>query len=302
AGNAWQLHFPHFCQSSARMNESEREAIILNSAWEMIDGLVNWAIFEKTEKIELSNLWIKSSEHRQLFLILLADFLSQTTGRSGKPVPLGLNVVPNGATPANKTFLFHLRQVCAAPNLGHDISGLSQAVEAFAEWLETEFVTEGVNLHSIDRAFDLKVSRLTYIKICGDIAKHSLGRLEGNVKRLRDLLESAEIEADDSTIYLAFETFYEWFADNIFIYHLSHIAELLNNIRWEIYHYLLPEYQRSWHESPGYSIQWPMYGYHVPESIKEPVAVAMYWGAMERTRAKPYFQRFVIPDHCKRSY
>ena len=284
------------------MNDTEREAIILNSAWEMIDGLVNWAIFEKTENTEVSNLWVKSSEHRQLFLILLADFLSQTTGRSGKPVPLGLNVVPDGTTPANKTFLFHLRQVCAKPILGHDASSLSFAVEAFAEWLEKEFVTEGVNLHSIDKAIYLKVSRLAYIKICGDIAKHSLARLEGNVKRLRDLLKSAGMEVDEPTTYLAFESFYEWFADNIFICHMSHIAVLLNNIRWEIYCYLLPEYQRSWHKKPGYSLSSPWYGFHVPESIKEPVALAMYWGAMNRVRAKPYVQRFAIPARSKEVY
>lgn len=240
------------------MNETEREAIILNNAWEMIDGMVNWAIFDKTEKSELSNLWVKSSQHRQLFLILLTDFLSQTTARSGKPVPLGLKVVPSGTTPANKTFLFHLRQVCETPTLGRDTSGLSDAVEAFAEWLEKEFVTEGVNLHNIDKAIDMKVSRLAYIKICGDIAKHSLVRLEGNVKRLRDLLASAGVDVDEPTAYLAFESFYEWFAENIFSYHTSHIAELLNNIRWEIYDYLLPEFNRSWYKKPGFSLQWPI--------------------------------------------
>lgn len=58
------------------MNDTEREAIILNSAWEMIDDMVNWAMFEKTDKTELSNLWFPTCQHRQLFLILLADFLS----------------------------------------------------------------------------------------------------------------------------------------------------------------------------------------------------------------------------------
>lgn len=284
------------------MNDTECEAIILNSAWEMIDGMVNWAIFNKTDETELSNLWCKSGEHRQLFLILLTDFLSQTNKRSGKPVPLGLKEPPSGTAPANKTFLFHLRQVCANPILGHDSSGLSLAVEAFGEWLEKEFVTEGVNLHCIDKAIDLKVSRITYIKICGDIAKHSLSRLEGNVKRLRDLLALAGTDMDEPTAYLAFESFYEWFADDIFIYHMSHIAERLNNIRWEIYEYLLPEYRRSWHKKPGYSVEWPMYGFHVPESIKQPVAFAMYWGAMNRVRAKPYVQRFVIPAHSKEVY
>lgn len=39
------------------MNDTEREAIILNSAWEMIDGIINWAMFEKIDRTELSNLW-----------------------------------------------------------------------------------------------------------------------------------------------------------------------------------------------------------------------------------------------------
>ena len=29
------------------MNEIEQECIILNSVWEMIDGMVNWAMFVK---------------------------------------------------------------------------------------------------------------------------------------------------------------------------------------------------------------------------------------------------------------
>lgn len=104
------------------MNDTEREAIVLNCAWEMIDGMVNWAIFEKTEQTVLSNLWFPTSQHRQLFLILLADFLSQTRGFNGKPVPLGLREPPSNTTPANLTFLFHLRQVCVRPVLGTDAS------------------------------------------------------------------------------------------------------------------------------------------------------------------------------------
>jgi hypothetical protein len=38
------------------LNDTEREAIILNCAWEMIDGMVNRAIFEKTEQTVMSNL------------------------------------------------------------------------------------------------------------------------------------------------------------------------------------------------------------------------------------------------------
>ncbi len=284
------------------LNDSEREAIILNTAWDMIDGMVNWAIFEKTEKIELSNLWFPTSQHRQLFLILLADFLSQPRGHSGKPIPLGLHEPPPQTTPSNRTFLFHLRRVCAHPVFGTEALGLSAAVERFAAWLEQEFLTEGVNLHGIDTVTDLTISRLLYIKICGDIAKHNLARLEANVKRLRDLLAAAGKPISESDAYLAIASFNEWFADNIFIYHASHIAEHLNNIRWEIYHYLQPEFRRSWHRTKTWTELFPIYGYHVPPEIAEPVAFAMYWDVMNRSRSAPYVQRFKIPEHAKSAY
>lgn len=264
--------------------------------------MVNWAIFETAEQTVLSNLWFPTSQHRQLFLILLADFLSQTRGFSGKPIPLGLQGPPRVTIPANLTFLFHLRQVCARPVLGADTSGLSVAVEQFAAWLEREFVAEGVNLHGIDTVTDLQVSRLQYIRICGDIAKHNLARLEANVKRLRDLMAVAGKPISESEAYLAIPSFNEWFADNIFIYHAGHIAEQLNNIRWEIYHYLQTEFRRSWHRKEGWAELFPMYGYHVSAEIIEPIAYAIYWDAMNRSRSVPYVQRFTIPDYAKSEY
>lgn len=284
------------------MNDTERETIILNCAWEMIDGMVNWAVFEKTDHVELSNLWFPSGQHRQLFLILLADFLSQTRGFSGRPIPLGLQEPPSDTVPSNKTFLFHLRQVCAQPILGPDASGLNAAVEEFASWLEREFVTEGVNLSDINVVCDLKVSRLQYVKICGDIAKHNPTRLEANVKRVRDLLAAAGSPITEDQGYLAIPTFNEWFATGIFPYHASHVAELLNNIRWEIYGYLQPEFRRSWHRKSEWSELYPLYGYHVPSEIEAPVARSMYWDVMNRSRSVPYVQRFTIPAYAKTEY
>lgn len=284
------------------MNDTEREAIILNSAWDMIDGMVNWAIFDKTDRLELSNLWFPDTPHRQLFLILLSDFLSQTRGFGGNPPPLGLKEAPSDTKPSNLTYLFHLRQVCADPILGRDTSALSEAVEACATWLETEFIAPGTNLHDIELVVDIRVSRLGYIKICGDYAKHNLARLETNNRRLKKLISIAGHDISESQAYLAMPTFNERFADDIFIYHASHIAELLNNIRWEIYRYLQPEFRRAYHRTDKGTEDFPMYGYHVPPAISEPIALAMYWDAMNRSRSMPYVQQFSIPGHCKTEY
>jgi hypothetical protein len=94
------------------MNGIEREAIILNSAWEMIDGMVNWAMFLRNDCTKPTNLMFETRQHSRLFVILLGDFLSEVRAFKGDPVPLGLKSAPSNARPSDLTFLFHLRQVC----------------------------------------------------------------------------------------------------------------------------------------------------------------------------------------------
>ncbi|MBI4182552.1 MAG: hypothetical protein HY521_00980 [Proteobacteria bacterium] len=284
------------------MNDIEREAIILNSAWEMIDGMVNWAMFVKNDRTVPTNLMFETAQHSRLFVILLGDFLSEIRAFRGDPVPLGLTRTPSNARPSDLTFLFHLRQVCADPKLGTDTTALSAAVESFADWLEGEFTAQGVNLHTIDVVANLRIARIRYIKMCGDIAKHNLARLATNVSHLRKLLEAAGHPVCEQKAYLAVENFFEWFHNNIFIYHSSQIAEFLNNIRWSIYDYLQPEFRRPWHLTPKATPRFPIYSYRVPSDITEPVARAMYWDAMNRSRSKPYVQRFVVAESFKRRY
>jgi hypothetical protein len=284
------------------MNDTEREAIILNSAWEMIDGMVNWAMFVKNDRTEPTNLMFETSQHRRLFVILLGDFLSEVRAFKREPVPLGLKTAPSNARPSDLTFLFHLRQVCADPKLGGDATRLSAAIEAFADWLEGDFVASGVNLHAVNVVADVHVARYRYIKMCGDIAKHNLARLATNVSHLRKLLDAAGHAVSEQEAYLAVENFYEWFHDNIFIYHSSQIAEFLNNIRWAIFEYLQSEFRQSWHLTEKATPDFPMYAYHFPTDIAEPVARAMYWDVMNRVRSRPWVRRFVVSAPFKQRY
>lgn len=284
------------------MNEIEREAIILNSAWEMIDGMVNWAMFVKNDRTEPTNLMFETSQHRRLFIILLGDFLSEVRAFKGTPVPLGLKATPSNARPSDLTFIFHLRQVCTAPNLGADATDLSARIEAFADWLEGSFVAPGVNLHEIGVVADLRVARYRYIKICGDIAKHNQARLATNIRHIRNILESAGHSASEQEAYRSVGNFFEWFHDDIFDYHSSQIAEFLNNIRWAIFEYLQPEFWRSWHLTENATPDFPRYAYHFPALITEPLARAMYWNLMNRVRARPRVHRFVVSDSLKQRY
>ncbi len=48
------------------MNETERESTILNSAWEIFDGIVNWAMFVKNDRTEPTKLTFEASQHSRL--------------------------------------------------------------------------------------------------------------------------------------------------------------------------------------------------------------------------------------------
>jgi hypothetical protein len=283
------------------MNELEQECVILNTAWDVIDGMVNWAMFVKTDRPNPSNLLFETSAHAQLFNILLGDFLSVSRPFNGQPIPFGLKPAPPQASPANRTFLLYLRQVCDDPKLGSNVHDLKAIVERFAGWLEGIIRVEGVNLPDIDVVADITVARYRYLKICGDIAKHSLPRLAGNVNYIRDLVTATGHPISEQEAYLAINNFYEWFHRDIFHCHSSLIAEFLNDLRWAIYEYLQPEYRRSWYPTEIISGA-QMYGYRYPEGCSEPAARAMYWDLMNRVRGKPWIPRFSITGTLRSRY
>lgn len=282
------------------MNDTEQECIILNSAWEMIDGMVNWAMFVKNVRTEPTNLMFETNEHSLLFIILLGDFLSPFRPFKGQPVPLGLNPPPSNAQPTDLTFLFYLRQVCANPKFAPDATDLSRQTEAFATWLEGDFIAPSVNLHSINVVTDLRVPRYRYIKVCGDITKHNLARLSTNVGHIRALLEASGHPISEQEGYLA--SGISSIGSTTIFYHSRYIAEFLNNIRWAIFDYLQPEFARSYHPIYDATSTLVNYTYDIPGDCNEPVAQAMYWDLMNRVRARPWVHRFVVHDSFKRGY
>ena len=284
------------------MNDIEREAIILNSAWKMIDGMVNWAMFVKSDLSKPTNLMFNDHEYGRIFVILLRDFLSQISPSKKGIMPLGLIEAPTNARPSDRTFLYHIRQVCEAPKLGEDTRDLGREVEAFANWLEGDFPLPDAYLADIDVKVDLKLERYRYLQMCGDIAKHHLGRLSHNVGHIQRLLKASGRAVSEQDAYLVVDQFYEWFFDHVFFYHSSQIAEFLNNIRWEIFGYLKREYHRSYYLTDEATPDFHAYSYKVPEQICEPIAQAMYWDAMNRVGKGLWFPKFVVADIHKKRY
>jgi hypothetical protein len=99
--------------------------------------------------------------------------------------------------------------------------------------------------------------------------------------------------------YLVIEEFYDWFHTNVFSYHSSAIAEFLNNIRWGIYEYLRPEFERS--------ITWeggdpPRYSYKYPAGSQHPTGKSMYWDLMNDVRSEPFMPRFEVTRFLRMRY
>lgn len=279
-------------------NQTEREAIILTSIWGTIDDLVNYEMFVKTERTRDVELRFSTSTHMRLFNVLLVDFLSQPQRQKGGLVPFDLPQPPQSARQADRTHLYYLRLVCDAPRLGADASVIAGPVDTFSDWLEVEALVEKVWLHSINKELDLKIGRLQFIKICGDIAKHNFLRLSKRLKDLCQVLEHNGQTINESQACLVLPDFYKRFHGDIFAYHSSVIGEHLNNLRLGIYAYLQPEFARSFHKVEPR----PMYGFHIPSAITHPLAKEMYWELMNRVLARPYMPRFEVSQYVKMRY
>jgi hypothetical protein len=276
----------------------EQEAIILNAVWDMIDGMVNYGLLRHFDKTQDTNLQFHSDTEARLFNILLADFLSKPEARGSDPLPFDLPRPPDNASPSDRTYLFYLRLVCAAPQLAGDGAELRDHVEAFGTWLEATSHVEKVWLADISVETDITVTRFNYLRICGDIAKHNFSRLDRNVIKIRRILADNGKSIDVNQGFLALPNFYEWFHRDLFLYHASMIGEFLNNIRWSIYRYLRPEYDRAY-RADNSDPCFPKYKFDIPAGIQDQLARSMYWDLMNRVRGRPYLPEFTISHSLK---
>jgi hypothetical protein len=151
-------------------------------------------------------------------------------------------------------------------------------------------------LPSINLKTNIKIKRIAFIKICGNIGKHNFARLGADVAAICEVLKANGTTIDPTYGYLLLPEFYDWFHDNIFSYHSSAIAEFLNNIRWGIYDYLRPEFERSYTKDDPASLA---YRFDIPRNCKHDVAKAMYWDLMNAVRSQPYMPRFAVTRYLK---
>ena len=223
--------------------------------------------------------------HMRFFNIILVDFLS----KSDKKV-MG----------EETSYLRALENICESPSfdVGCSITSLKEETKDFITWLNREIEIE-VWLPTAEIEAMLKIKRIELIKICGNISKHSFSRLSGVANNLIKISErnSHTISKEDALIML--DEIYENCHMNILNYHSSTIAEFLNNLRWGVHEYLLPEFKSSKVILGGSPEK---YCYTYPSDIKSNFCRILYWNMMNVIRAKPLLKKFKISRFLKLRY
>ncbi|CAN7768683.1 hypothetical protein LJR034_007532 [Caballeronia sp. LjRoot34] len=284
---------------SEKFSEIEHEAIVLLAAWEMLGGMVNYAFFNKLNRTNDVTLMFENSNDRRLFNILLGDFLSQPNERGGNDSFLKLKRPPKSGRPTDYTFLFYLREICAAPKLARNSCQLKKPLDSLSAWLESDCLVRDVWFGEIDVEVNVRIERIRYIKICGDIAKHNFSRLQSNVEKIVQTLKRSGVEIGAEEGFKALSGFYEWFHENIFAYHSSHIAQMLNDLLWGIHDYLAAEFSRSYQKELGEDHR---YHYNYPEGCNHSFARSAYWSLMNHVRHGPYLPRFTVSPSLTSEY
>jgi hypothetical protein len=267
------------------LNDIEEEVILLKAVKELIDSMVNFEMLDLYGHDPESSILFETMTHQRFFNIVLVDFLSRTDKK---------------AFIKQTSYLGALKKISKSPHfdVNGSVASLSKATYEFADWLEQEVEVQ-TWLLSLGKETTLKLSRIAFLKMCGNISKHNFLRAIGVAEELKEVISQSGVSVDLDDALLALSDFYERFHTDILNYHASMIAEFLNNIRWGIYEYLQPEFQRSivWE-----SCDPPKCHYTYPKGVTSRFAEECYWELMNEVRSPPYVRRFQVAKGLKLRY
>lgn len=279
--------------------EIEQEAIILNAAVGMVDDMVNHSIFcPLGERRQNTNLLPLTGQSLRQFGILLRDFLSPLTGKGKGGLPFGLPKPENGHRATDHTTLYYLSRICENALIGRDVDHLKRIVDRFCDWLEAYANVEEVWLGSIGVTVNLRIKRIDFIRMSGDIGKHNFLRLGGQANRLRTILAENGVTIDESDAYLALPDCWDWFHTHLLAYHASTIAEFLNNIRYAIRLYITPV-AKARYQATGDFDGIEIFTFERPDAIVNKFAWAQYFELLQGSLRQPNFPPFSVSQSFK---
>lgn len=269
------------------LNSIERETIGLCISLEAIDSMVNYGLLElchSDQNPEKATVYFKTPSDRSLFIIRFLDFAKETgdsrlTGVSGSC----LKVLSSSCK--NKNF-----------NIKESIGNLKNAVDEFSIWLDYKSTLKKMWLPTLDIEATIEISRMECLHISGNQSKHNISRLTGVSKAIHNILESHGYRVPLELIPLALEDFEEHLNEDYFIYYGTWIVELLNNIRWGLYRYLLPTYGVSHRmRKDGFR-----YIYKYPDGIHNDISKLWFWRLMNHIRRGPLLKEFIGSSSLKK--
>lgn len=270
------------------LNPIEEEIVFLYAILQFIDQMINKSVFDFRGQPTEMELYPHTEKHQQYFYIILTDFLSCTDKDVvGKEIP----------------YLRALKNICDNPlfEKSGSITHLTKSTEEFKNWLETEVNFENLHFATIGLETSLKTKRREFIKICGNLSKHSFSRLSLAIKELISVFNRCGTRLTEEECYSILDDLYQIFNDSVLNYHNSTIAEFLNNIRWAIYQYLEAEYQRAieyTEETNGLK----MYRFNYPADLKNEFAKKCYWDLMSKCHTKTNVPLFKVNRFLKTRY
>jgi len=263
----------------------EREVIGLWIATGALDSMVNHIILSLVGWNDPKEIRFKTEIHQQLFTILLMGFLEK---------------VDKKLTSVQGSCVELLEEVCrlASFNNNGSVNFLHDPLEKLKTWLETIIPVETF-FPSISRTISLEIKRKDSLNICGNISKHNVSRLTGAGSRLREILQHHGVIVDSKKVLYLLGDFYKRFHEDILEYQATVISELLNNVRWGIHHYLLPEYLQAKTQDPSDSTK---YSYRFPQDVSDDFVKTCYWELMNSVRRKPNMEPFIADSLWNRHY
>ncbi len=267
-------------------NITEQEAINLCICLEAVGDIANQELFTIIDVSSLpgqAEIRFHSHIHNEMFLIRLLDFVKERTSSS--------------LTGMNCSCIDLLKAACKTRSFDvkDSVTELSAGVKALEDWLSQRKQID-LWLPSLDIQVSLEVSRLEFLNIAGNYSKHNLSRLTAVSRDIAKMLASQGYSVDIEHIPLALDDFREHLHENYFAYYGTWLAELVNNIRWGIQSYLLPEFNRAYERIDD---EIHRYKYNYPSQISGETAKQWYWRLMNNIRTGPYHKRFSCAYYLK---
>jgi hypothetical protein len=221
---------------------------------------------------------------QSLFNIQIVDFFSKMENKI------------NG----NKNCLDSLYEIVKCPQLNNSYQMIDfiNALDELKKWYEDEAIIKSW-FPTINLSIDLSIKRSDIVSICGNMTKHSISHLSYMTSVLKNIMIKNEVELGNTEPELLLKEFYSIFNDDVLLYYSSNIAEMLNNIRWNIHHYLLPVYKSFIRYDENVDGK---YFYTFPDNIQTVYAKNIFWDLMNKTRSGPIICKFEVQECFKMHY